>query len=253
MDASRYLRTSELARAAGIHPNTVRLYEEWGLLPPVERNPFNNYRRYTHRHLDQLLLVRSALQFTLLGGAIRASAYEIIEEGVQGNHGGALELAYKLLAQILSEQTQAEAAVNFLERWAAGTPTEPPRQPLRIGDTARLLEVSIDQLHNWERNGLIQTPRDPHNGYRQYGPDEIGRLRVIRMLLRARYSTMSILRMFTKLDAGEKQDLRTSLDTPESDEDVLYVTDHWLTTLAELEQAARALVKQIETLLAQKN
>jgi DNA-binding transcriptional MerR regulator len=25
-----YLRTSDLAKAVGVHPNTVRLYEEWG-------------------------------------------------------------------------------------------------------------------------------------------------------------------------------------------------------------------------------
>ena len=33
-----HLRTSEVAQAAGVHPNTVRLYEEWGFLPPVPRS-----------------------------------------------------------------------------------------------------------------------------------------------------------------------------------------------------------------------
>ena len=32
-----YLSTTVLANAAGVHPNTVRLYEQWGLLPPAER------------------------------------------------------------------------------------------------------------------------------------------------------------------------------------------------------------------------
>lgn len=250
MSMPRYLRTSDLAKAAKIHPNTVRLYEAWGLLPPVERNPKNNYRRYTKAHLDQILLVRAALPFNLLGKAIRATTYEIIEYGVRGDYGGALELAYRQLAQVQAERAQAEAAVRYLERWAQGAHDLPPARPLRVGEVARLLDVTIDQLRNWERNRLIETPRDPQNGYRLYGPEEIGRLRVIRILIRAKYSTMAILRMLTRLDAGESTDLRAALDTPEPGEDVLYVTDHWLTTLATLEDEAHALVALIEEIIA---
>ena len=34
---SRYLRTSDIAQAVGVHPNTVRLYEDWGYIPPAPR------------------------------------------------------------------------------------------------------------------------------------------------------------------------------------------------------------------------
>ena len=252
MTQTRYLRTSELANAANVHPNTVRLYEQWGLLPPVERNPFNNYRRFTQKHLDQLLLVRQALRFTWLSGDIHATVYEIIAQGAQDNLGGALELAYKLLSQVQAERAQAEAAVRYLERWVEGVPPDATTRPLRIGEVARLLDVSIDQLRNWERNNLLETPRDPSNGYRLYGPDEIGRLRVIRMLIRSRYSMMSILRMLNKLDQGEIDQLRQALDTPEAEEDAMYVTDHWLTTLSELEKAAHELIELIEATLTRR-
>jgi DNA-binding transcriptional MerR regulator len=252
MTQTRYLRTSELAEAAKIHPNTVRLYEQWGLLPPAERNPFNNYRRFTQKHLDQLLLVRQVLRFTWLSGEVHKTVYEIIAQGIQDNLGGALELAYKLLSQVQAERAQAETAVRYLERWVEGVPPDATTRPLRIGEAARLLDVTIDQLHNWERNNLLEVPRDPSNGYRLYGPDEIGRLRVIRMLIRSRYSTMSILRMLNKLDRGETDQLRQALDTPESKEDALYVTDHWLTTLAELESAAHELIEQIEATLTRR-
>jgi DNA-binding transcriptional MerR regulator len=252
MSQTRYLRTSQLAQAAKIHPNTVRLYEQWGLLPPAERNPFNNYRRFTQKHLDQLLLVRQALRFNWLSKETRVTVYDIIAQGVQDNLGGALELAYKLLSQVQAERAQAEAAVRYLERWAQGVPPDTITRPLRIGEVARLLDVSIDQLRNWERNNLLETPRDPSNGYRLYGPDEIGRLRVIRMLIRSRYSMMSILRMLNKLDLGETDQLRQALDTPASEEDAMYVTDHWLTTLSELEQAAHELIEQIEATLTRR-
>ncbi len=251
MSERRYLRTSELAKAAKVHPNTVRLYEQWGLLQPVERAP-NGYRRFTENHLEQILLIRQALRFNWLSGTIRTTAYEIINLGAQDNLGGALELAYRLLSQVQAEHAQADAAARYLERWAEGNLPELATRPLQIGEVARLLDVTLDQLRNWERNGLLQIPRHPANGYRLYGPVEIGRLRVIRMLIRSRYSMMAILRMLTKLDVGESGELRQMLDTPEPGEDVLFVTDHWLTTLTELEKTAHVLIVQIEATISRR-
>ena len=94
------------------------------------------------------------------------------------------------------------AAAGLLDRWAQGAVTDTIAKPLRIGEAAKLLDVTADQLRNWERNGLIDVPRDPNNGYRLYSAAEIGRLRVIRMLLRAGYSMMAILRMLLQLDRG---------------------------------------------------
>jgi DNA-binding transcriptional MerR regulator len=247
MGQRRYLRTSDLAKAADVHPNTVRLYEQWGLLPPVERNPFNGYRRFTQKHLDQILLVRKAMRFNWLSGTVRATAYDIIAQGAAGDLGGALELAYRLLSLVEAEHAQAEAAVQYLQRWVEGILPDPTYRPQQIGEVARLLDVTIDQLRNWERNGLLEVPRDPSNGYRLYGPNEIGLLRVIRVLIRSRYSMMSILRVLTRLDEGENVELRQVLDMPEPGEDILYVTDHWLTTLVQLEGDAHDLVAQIET------
>lgn len=244
----KHLRTSDLARAAAIHPNTVRLYEAWGLLPPVERSP-KGYRRFTQAHLDQLLLIRIAMRFNWVGGEIRNRAYQVIEKGKTGDRGGALEAAYRLLAAVQAEQAQAESAADFLQKWAEGVPVQAMSQPRRIGDVARLLDTTIDRLRNWERNGLLTAPRDPRNGYRLYGAEEIGRLRVIRMLIQSRYSTMSILRMLTHLDAGETEGLRTTLDTPDPDEDMLYATDRWLTALSNLRASALEMIAYIEAWL----
>ncbi len=50
-----------------------------------------------------------------------------------------------------------------------------------------------------------------------YGPTEIGRLRVIRMLCLAGYSRMPILRCLSRLDRGQAgpADARGILDRPE--------------------------------------
>jgi hypothetical protein len=70
-------------------------------------------------------------------------------------------------------------------------------------------------------------------------------------LIRSRYSMMAILRVLSKLDAGEIVELRAALDTPEPGEDILSVTDHWLSTLARVEEDARELVSLIETRIAE--
>ena len=113
--ARNYLLTSEIARAVGVHPNTVRLYEEWGYLPPVPRTP-SGYRKFSEAHLDQVKLIRLVMNFTWMGGEIRKTAYEIVDYGAKGDLGGALEIAYQLRALIQAERAQAEAAADFLEQ-----------------------------------------------------------------------------------------------------------------------------------------
>jgi DNA-binding transcriptional MerR regulator len=243
-----YFKTSDLARAAGVHENTVRRYVDWGLLPPVERAP-NGYRRFTQRHLDCLRLDRLVMEGSYPGKSIHRSGAEIIQSAVRDDWGGALEQGYQHLATVKSEQAQADAAVELLERWVNGNQADVTTRLLRIGDVAKLLGVSNDVLRNWERNGLLDVPRQESNTYRQYGPHEISRLRVIRMLVNAGYSLMAILRMLLQLDRGEIRNLRHALDTPQPDEDVYMASDRWLSTLKYEENRARKIIDYIEAVI----
>ncbi len=244
----QFLKTSDLARAVGIHENTVRRYVEWKLLPPVERAP-NGYRRFTRRHLDCLRLVRLVIEGGYPGRSIHRSGQLIIQSAVKDDWGGAMEQAYRHLAVVKAEQAQANAAVDLLERWAMGSGADTTERLLRIGETAKLLGVSQDVLRNWERNGLLDVPRLERNTYRQYGPREISRLRVIRMLVSAGYSLMSILRMLLQLDRGDTRNLRYALDTPHPDEDVYMASDQWLSTLDFEEKRARKIIDLIQSII----
>ena len=248
MACMNYLSTSQLAKAVGFHPNTVRRYVEKGFLPPVERSP-SGYRRFTERHLDCLRLARLVFSNLYPGKAIYGSGLNLLYVTAGGDLGGALELAYRHLALVQSERAQADVAADLLESWALGTPADAISQPLQISETARLLGISIDILRNWDRNGLIDIPRDPFNGYRRYGAPELSRLRVIRMLSRAGYSLSAILRMLIQLDRGEATDLRLALDTPRPDEDVYMASDRWLTTLSDHEQRARQIIALLEEMI----
>ena len=75
---TKFFRTSDLACAVRIHPNTVRRYVDWGLLPPVERSP-TGYRLFTQRHLDCLRLARMIYAAPYPGRGFRALGNEIIQ------------------------------------------------------------------------------------------------------------------------------------------------------------------------------
>ena len=50
--------TSQIARFAGVHPNTIRLYERLGFITAPKRRP-NGYRVFTELHVSQVRFVRA--------------------------------------------------------------------------------------------------------------------------------------------------------------------------------------------------
>jgi DNA-binding transcriptional MerR regulator len=172
----------------------------------------------------------------------------VVKHAATGDLGGALEMAYSHLALVKAEKAQAEAAAELLERWSQGRAIDATSGPIQIGEAAELLDVSRDMLRNWENNGLIRVPR-ASNGYRQYGAIEIGRLRVIRMLVRAGYSMMAILRLLRHLDAGVGEDVRQVLDTPDEHEDVLTAADQWFSNLEYQLEKCKSMIAQLERMI----
>lgn len=245
----RHLRTSDLACAVGVHPNTVRLYADWGLIPPVERST-SGYRLFTQRHLDCLRLARMIYAAPYPGRGFRALGNDIIQSAVADDWHGALEKAQDHLSAVDAELKQADFAANVLEHWAQNITDTSDDDPLAIGEVSKLLGLSIDVIRNAERNGLISIPRNSYNKYRLFGKKEIERLRIIRMLTKAGYSHMAILRMFLELDAGNTRNLKQVLDTPRADEDIFTAADRWLTTLHEQKKMAQEVIRFIEKVIA---
>lgn len=243
------LSTSKIAKAAGCHPNTVRLYEKIGFLSPVERSP-KGYRLFKPAHLDQACLARGLLEGDYPGRAIRHSLIAVIRQAATQDYPTALELAHRHRSLVRLEREYAETAAAFLERWASSAEEKDDLDPLNISQAARLLGVTADMLRNWEQSGLITVPRCPTNRYRQYRAAQLNRLRVIRMLRQAGYSLMAILRMLVQLDRGDRRDLRQLLDSPRPDEDLCRAADRWLSTLADQERRANQAVGLLEAMVS---
>lgn len=242
----KYFKTSEIAEAAGVHPNTVRLYENLGLMQPALRGS-NNYRLFTLAHMKQMRLARIALKSACVEGNIRKLAISIIKTAAKGTLGLALEEAYIYLTHIKNEQSKAAEALAILRKWM-NKKNEPEAADIFLGrgDTSRLLGVSIDALRNWERNGLLDVPRNSENGYRVYGSREIDRAKVIRTLRTASYSMIAILRMLKSIDTiGTETEILNIVSTPQPDEDMVYATDRWILTLSETEKNAKEMITLI--------
>ena len=85
-------KTAEIAAAIGIHPNTVRLYEELELIPKPERRP-NGYRVFTDFHIEQIRLARLAFRVEVLQNGLRKKAVQMVKSSAAGNFDTALALA----------------------------------------------------------------------------------------------------------------------------------------------------------------
>ncbi len=73
---------------------------------------------------------------------------------------------------------------------------------VKIGQLARLCGVSPDTLRHYERLGLLRPAGRTRGGYRFYGPDAAGRVRVVRAALSVGFTLAELSRLLGMRDAG---------------------------------------------------
>lgn len=237
-------KTSDIAQYAGIHPNTVRLYEELELIPKPERRE-NGYRIFTEFHIEQMKLTRTALKVEVLQNGLRKQAISIIKTSALRDFDKAIQLTKHYLQQIKQEQANAEEAIAITEKLLSGEDEENSAMVLTRKETAEYLQISMDTLRNWEMNGLLTIKRK-QNGYRIYTEKDIRRLKMIRALRCGNYSLSAILRMLNSLSDTLAVDIRQVINTPEKGDDIVSVCDKLLTSLHFAEQNGRNLLEQLE-------
>lgn len=236
-------KTSEIAELFGIHPNTVRLYEEWRFIKKPERKP-NGYRVYTDLHAAQMRLARTALKGEILQNGIRKQAVRIIRQTALCNFEYAILLTKQYIKKIENEKKHAEEAVEIAGAILCDEARPALAVQLTRKQTADYLGISIDTLRNWELNGLLTIKRK-ENGYRVYSGEDIKRLTIICALRCANYSLMAILRMLEDYSSAEKTDLKNSINSPKDTEDIVSVCDRLLTSLDNTAQDAGSMLDQL--------
>lgn len=232
-------KTSEIATIMGVHPNTVRLYEKLELIPIAKRLP-NGYRVFTDFHLEQFKLARLALQIEILQNGLRKKIIQVIKASAKRDFDTALSLTKEYLIQIKEEQKNAEEAIIIVKQILSGEFYQNNIQ-LKRNEVSKYLNISMDSLRNWEMNGLITVKRK-QNGYRIYNNDDINRLKIIRCLRCANYSLEAILRLLNQLSKNPNIDIKTVLDTPEADVDIITVCDKLITSLLSAKNNATKII-----------
>lgn len=192
----RKYKTAEVAANVGLHPNTVRLYEEWGLISKPERQE-NGYRVFTDLHIMQIKLARKALQIEIIQNGLRKKIIEVVKTTAAGDYDRAILLTEEYIKQIQKERNNAEEAVKIVHDILSGR-EDTKELFMKRKEVSEYLGISMDTLRNWEMNGLIQIKRK-QNGYRVYTYDDIKRIKIIHSLRCANYSLEAILRMLQQL------------------------------------------------------
>lgn len=234
--------TSEAAKIIGIHPNTVRKYEEWGLIPQAERKP-NGYRIFTDFHIEQLKLIRIAFKIEVLQNGLRKKIVETVKVSASRDFDKALCFAEEYRKQIQREQRNAEEAIRIAKQIISGKSAE-DSICLKRKQASDYLDISMDTLRNWERNGLLKVKRK-QNGYRFYTSDDIERLKMIRSLRCANYSLEAILRMLNALEHNPQVNIKAVLNTPQKDTDIVSVCDRLIISLRDAERNAGEIIEII--------
>lgn len=238
-------KTNEIARLTGVHPNTVRLYEEAGFITPPERLS-NGYRVFTELQLRQMELARLAMRAEVLQNGLRKKAIEIVRLCAALDFDRALQSAGEYEAMIMQEAKSAKAAISSVEA-ILSRKNMPDETLLKRHDAAEMLSVTIDTLRNWELNGLITIKRR-QNGYRVYDASDLQRLNIIRALRCANYSLSAILRLMNHLDKNASAPVEEILNTPTENEDIVSVCDRLLVSLEATRKDAARIKEMIKSI-----
>lgn len=236
-------RTSEIAKIIGIHPNTVRLYEELELIPKPDRMP-NGYRVFTDLHIEQFRLARLAFQVEVLQNGLRKKIVQMIKVSAAGDYDKALELTEGYRMWLRQEIANAEEAIDIVKRILDGRQEENVHT-MKRKEVSEYLNISMDTLRNWEMNGLL-TVRHRQNGYRVYTDDDIRRLKIIRSLRCANYSLEAILTMLGQVSKYPGIDIKRALDTPKEDTEIIAVCDKLVTSLTKAESNAEKMLDKLK-------
>lgn len=235
-------KTSEVAAIVGIHPNTVRLYEEWGMIAKPERQE-NGYRIFTDLHIMQIKLARTAFQIEILQNGLRKKIVEMVKISARGDFDRAILVTREYLERLQQERCNAEEAIRIVHNILSKS-EDTNIHFMKRKEVSEYLNISMDTLRNWEMNGLIQIKRK-QNGYRVYTNDDIKRLKIIRSQRCANYSLESILRMLQQLSQNSNTDIRAALNTPKSSDNIISACDILILSLTAAEENALRIIDML--------
>lgn len=189
------IRPIDIARKLGISTSALRHYEEWGIVPPVERAQ-NGYRIYTEEHVAYFECLRAMLP----GFGMDVTKRVLLN--VQNKEvDAALWLVNESQASLHHDKTIAERALQILETEELDNlEIKGKRKWMTIGEVSAETMIPSSAIRHWEKEGLITPVRDQENGYRRFNRSHVRQILIIRTLRTAVYSLEVIREVMRELD-----------------------------------------------------
>ncbi|MGW6457453.1 TioE family transcriptional regulator [Streptomyces sp. NPDC055078] len=197
------LRPVDLARAHGLSTQSIRNYEEAGVLPAAGRTP-HGYRTYTALHARAL-----GTFLALVPGHGHQTATSIMRAVNQGAVAEAVRLIDEGHAQLLDDRRTLQAVESALRDLAPAMSPEPDAAVSGsgsggtfIGPLAGQLGIRPATLRKWEHAGLVRPRRDPLTGYRLYDEADVRDARLAHQLRRGGYRLEQIAPLIAQVRAA---------------------------------------------------
>ncbi|MGW2093454.1 MerR family transcriptional regulator [Promicromonospora sukumoe] len=197
--ASRPLRTADVARESGYSVQQVRDLERLGVIPPAARAA-NGYRSYGPAHVRALRAYRG-----LAAAAGPVVARGLLAKALTGSladAAAAVGAVHVRLARDRDEALRAQAALLAIQDEPLdaddGTPARGARaadattDALTITQLAAALGVRTSTLRFWEQEGLLVPDRVTSLRARQYGPGAVREARIVTALRGSGYGIPSV-------------------------------------------------------------
>ncbi|WP_196250800.1 MerR family transcriptional regulator [Cellulomonas sp. JZ18] len=179
-------RTVDVARAAGVSAQAVRLYAGYGVLGEVPRAA-NGYRAWTARHADLAVAYRALA--AAYGGETARRVLRAVHAGELRSAFTAVDAAHaawhaerqrldrleRALAELADDDPGDAGAVAAAASEAAGT-------TMTVGEVADALGVRTSALRVWEGAGLLRPARDARTGHRRYSDADVRDARAVQLL-----------------------------------------------------------------------
>lgn len=239
-------RTSEVAKIIGLHPNTIRKYEVWELIPKPKREA-NGYRIYTDFHIDLIKLSRKAFQIELLHANLRRTMIALIKAAAKKDFPQAFAKLALYQQIVAAELEKAQKAAEISGQLLAHKAFPPVTRNYSRKAVAELLGLTVDSLRNWELNGLLH-PKRRANGQRFYTDQELQLIQVIQTLRDAKYSLEAILRMLNEAAENPEIVIVETLNQPNQEAEIISVCDQLITSLKQGMQNAQEIHGLLEEL-----
>ncbi|WP_419874438.1 MerR family transcriptional regulator [Candidatus Pristimantibacillus sp. PTI5] len=177
------VRPIDIARKLKISTSALRHYEDWGIIPPVERGS-NGYRQYTEEHVAYFECIRA-----MNDGFGMTVTKEVMLKTIDGCIDEALWLANEAQASLHRDKTIADKTIRALETddidllHAIGK-----RKWMTIGEISKETTIPSSAIRHWEKMGLLTIVRDNENGYRRFTPANLRQILIIRTFKAAVWS-----------------------------------------------------------------